>query len=78
MKEKISSSELSSTLLLCIVSSSIGLNIFTTIRLAGINSYISVLIGTILGIIPLFIFIYLITKVIYQYTKKTPISLVKQ
>lgn len=68
MKEKISSSELSSTLLLCIVSSSIGLNIFTTIRLAGINSYISVLIGTILGIIPLFIFIYL-----FNYQSNLPI-----
>lgn len=68
MKEKISSSELSSTLFLCIVSSSIGLNIFTTIRLADINSYISVLIGTILGIIPLFIFIYL-----FNYQSNLPI-----
>lgn len=59
MKEKINSLQLTSTFVLCIISSSIGLSLYTTIKIASIDAYISVLIGIILGIIPLFIFLYI-------------------
>lgn len=68
MKEKINSLQLSSIFILCIISSSIGLSLYTTIRIASIDSYISVIIGAILGIIVLTIFLYL-----FNYKKDLPI-----
>lgn len=59
MKEKINSLQFASIFALTIISSSIGLSLFTTIKIAGIDSYISIIIGAILGIIPFLIFLYL-------------------
>lgn len=73
MKEKINSLQLSSIFALLIFSSSIGISLYTTIKIAGIDSYISVFIGGILGIIPLllvlYIFSYDIDKPIYEKNK---------
>ena len=59
MKEKINSLQLSNTFLLCILSSSIGLSLFTTIKITGHDSYIGVAIGALIGIIPLLFFLYI-------------------
>ncbi len=68
MKEKIGSFQLSSAFILCMVSSSIGLSLHTTIKLAGIDSYISVAIGSLMGILPLLLFLY-----IFNYKEDLPI-----
>lgn len=59
MKEKINNLELSSTIFLILFSCTIGIAPYTTIKIAGINSYIGILIGTIIGLIPLLMFIYI-------------------
>ena len=68
MKEKINSIQFTSTFILCIISSSIGLSLYTTIKIASIDSYISVVIGSILGLIPLILFLY-----IFNYQIDVPI-----
>ncbi len=68
MKEKINTLQFSSTFLLCILSSTIGLSLYTTIKIASIDTYISIAIGSVMGIIPLFIFLY-----IFNYEKDLPI-----
>lgn len=68
MKEKINSIQFTSTFILCIISSSIGLSLYTTIKIASIDSYISVVIGSILGLIPLILFLY-----IFNYQIDAPI-----
>lgn len=73
MKTKINNIEISSILFLLIFSCTLGLAPFISIRLSGIDSYISVLIGSLLGIIPLCIILYLfnyqIDKPINEKTK---------
>ena len=69
MKEKINSFQFSSTYFLCIVSASIGLSLFTTIRIAGHDSYIGTLCGIFLGLLPLLFFLY-----IFNYKKDLPIQ----
>lgn len=68
MKEKINSLQFVSTYILCIISSSIGLSLFTTIKLAGHNSYIGTLLGIFMGLLPLFLFLY-----IFNYQKDLPL-----
>lgn len=68
MKEKINSLQFTNTFILCILSSSIGLSLYTTIKIAGHDSYIGVLIGAFLGLIPLLLFMY-----IFNYEKDLPI-----
>lgn len=68
MKEKINSLQFASIFTLCIISSSIGLSLYTTIKIAGIDSYFSVIFGSIMGLIPLFIFMY-----IFNYEKDKPL-----
>ena len=68
MKEKISSIGFVSTYILCLVSSSIGLSLYTTIKLAGHNSYIGTLTGIFMGLIPLLLFLY-----IFNYKKDLPL-----
>lgn len=60
MLKKINSLEYQSILVLCLLSSSIGISLYTTIKYSSIDSYISILIGNIIGLIPLFIFIYIL------------------
>lgn len=73
MKEKINNLELSSTIFLILFSCTIGIAPYITIEIAGINSYIGILIGTIIGLIPLLMFIYIsnyeIDKPLYIKTK---------
>ncbi len=73
MKEKINSIQLASIFTLLIFSSSIGISLYTTIKIASIDSYISVFLGGLLGIIPLllvlYIFNYDIDKPIYEKNK---------
>ena len=59
MKEKINSLQFVNTYILCIISASIGLSLFTTIKIAGHNSYIGTLLGIFMGLIPLFFFLYI-------------------
>lgn len=61
MKEKINSLQFTNTFILCILSSSIGLSLYTTIKIAGHDSYIGVLIGSLLGLIPLLVFMYILS-----------------
>lgn len=68
MKEKINSLQFTNTFILCILSSSIGLSLYTTIKIAGHDSYIGVLIGAFLGLIPLILFMY-----IFNYEKDLPL-----
>lgn len=68
MKEKINSYQFASTYTLCIISASIGLSLYTTIRIAGHNSYIGTLLGILMGLIPLFFFLY-----IFNYKKDLPL-----
>ncbi len=68
MKEKINSLQFVNTYILCIISSSIGLSLYTTIKIAGLDSYIGTLIGIILGLIPLLLFLY-----IFNYEKDLPL-----
>ena len=68
MKEKINSLQFTNTFILCILSSSIGLSLYTTIKIAGHDSYIGVLIGAFLGLIPLLLFMY-----IFNYEKDLPL-----
>ena len=68
MKEKINSLQFVNTYILCIISSSIGLSLFTTIKLAGHNSYIGTLLGIFIGLVPLFFFLY-----IFNYKKDLPL-----
>lgn len=68
MKEKINSIQFASAYTLCIISASIGLSLYTTIRLAGHNSYIGTLTGIVMGLIPLFFFLY-----IFNYEKDLPL-----
>ena len=73
MKEKINNLELSSTVFLILFSCTIGIAPYTTIKIAGINAYIGVIIGTIIGLVPLLMFIYIsnyeIDKPLYIKTK---------
>ena len=69
MKTKINNLELSSTLFLLIFSCTLGIAPLISIRICGINSYISVLIGALIGIIPLCIFLY-----IFNYELDKPIN----
>lgn len=69
MKAKINNLELSSTLFLLIFSCTLGIAPLISIRICGINSYISVLIGGLIGIIPLCIFLY-----IFNYEIDKPIN----
>ena len=73
MKEKINNLELSSTIFLILFSCTIGIAPYTTIKIAGINAYIGVIIGTIIGLVPLLMFIYIsnyeIDKPLYIKTK---------
>lgn len=59
MKEKISSIQLFSMFILSFISSSIGLSLYMTVKIASIDSYIGVLIGSFIGIIPFLIFLYI-------------------
>ena len=59
MKEKITNLELTSTMFLLLFSCSLGLAPYITIKIAGIDAYIGVMIGTLLGIIPLLLLLYL-------------------
>jgi len=68
MKEKLNSLQFASTYILCLVSSSIGLSLYTTIKIAGHDSYIGTLMGIFMGIIPLFLFLY-----IFNYEKDLPL-----
>lgn len=68
MKEKINSLQFVNTYILCIISASIGLSLFTTIELAGHDSYIGTLCGIFMGLIPLFLFLY-----IFNYKKDLPL-----
>lgn len=68
MKEKINSLQFVNTYILCIISASIGLSLFTTIKLAGHDSYIGTLLGIFMGLIPLFFFLY-----IFNYKKDLPL-----
>lgn len=68
MKEKINSLQFVNTYILCIISASIGLSLFTTIKIAGHNSYIGTLLGILMGLIPLFFFLY-----IFNYKKDLPL-----
>lgn len=73
MKEKITNLELTSTMFLLLFSCSLGLAPYITIKIAGIDAYIGVIIGSLLGIIPLLLLLYLfnyeIDKPIYEKTK---------
>lgn len=73
MKAKITNIEISSTLFLLLFSCTLGIAPFISIRLAGIDTYISAIIGAFLGIIPLgmvlYIFNYQIDKPINEKTK---------
>jgi len=69
MKEKINSLQFVNTYTLCIISASIGLSLFTTIKLAGHDSYIGTLLGIFMGLIPLFLFLY-----IFNYKKDLPLN----
>lgn len=68
MKEKINSLQFVNTYILCIISASIGLSLFTTIKLTGHDSYIGTLLGIFMGLIPLFFFLY-----IFNYKKDLPL-----
>ena len=59
MLKKIDSCEYTSLFILTYLSSSIGLSLYTTIKYASVDSYIGIFIGSIIGIIPLLIFIYI-------------------
>lgn len=59
MKIKITNIEISSTMFLLIFSCTLGLAPFISIKISGIDSYFSVLFGSILGLIPLCIILYL-------------------
>lgn len=68
MKEKINSLQFVNTYILCIISASIGLSLFTTIKLAGHDSYIGTLTGIFMGLVPLLFFLY-----IHNYKKDLPL-----
>lgn len=59
MKEKINNLELSSTLFLLMFSCTLGIAPYITINLASIDAYFGVIFGFFIGLIPLFIFIYI-------------------
>lgn len=59
MLKKIDSYEYISLFILTYLSSSIGLSLYTTIKYASVDSYIGIFIGSIIGIIPLLLFIYI-------------------
>ena len=59
MKIKITNIEISSTMFLLIFSCTLGLAPFISIKISGIDSYFSVLFGSILGLLPLCIILYL-------------------
>ena len=59
MKKKISSPQMFSIFILCFISSLVDISFYTIIKFATVDSYISVFIGTIIGIIPLLIFLYI-------------------
>ncbi len=73
MKEKINNIELSSSLFLILFSCTLGIAPYITIKSSGIDSYIGVIIGSIIGLIPVFLFCYIfnyeIDKPIYIKTK---------
>lgn len=68
MKEKINNIELSSIMFLLLFSSCLGIIPYVTIQLVDIDAYISSIIGGIIGLIPLFIMIY-----IFNYEVDSPI-----
>lgn len=68
MKEKINNIELSSIMFLLLFSSCLGIIPYVTIQLVDINAYISTIIGGIIGLIPLFIMLY-----IFNYEIDSPI-----
>ena len=53
MKEKINNLDISSILFLQLFSCSLGIAPYITIKITGIDAYISIIIGTIIGIIPI-------------------------
>ena len=59
MKEKINNIELSSSLFLILFSCTLGIAPYITIKSSGIDSYIGVIIGSIIGLIPIFLFCYI-------------------
>lgn len=59
MLKKINILEYQSLLILCSLSSSLGISLYYTVKFSSIDSYIAILIGNIIGFIPLFIFIYI-------------------
>lgn len=69
MKERTTNLQLSSILFLGIFASTIGISPYTSIKIASLDSYISVIIGFIIGMIPFFIFLY-----IFNYKKTLDIN----
>ena len=87
MKEKINNLDISSILFLQLFSCSLGIAPYITIKITGIDAYISIIIGTIIGIIPILILIYIFnyeidkpihikTKIIYGKTLGTIINII--
>lgn len=70
MKEKINNLDLSSILFLQLFSCCLGIAPYVTVKMTGIDSYISVLIGIILGLIPILILLY-----IFNYEIDKPIHI---
>ena len=70
MKEKINNLDISSILFLQLFSCSLGIAPYITIKITGIDAYISIIIGTIIGIIPILILIY-----IFNYEIDKPIHI---
>lgn len=87
MKEKINNLDISSILFLQLFSCSLGIAPYITIKITGIDAYISIIIGTIIGIIPILILIYIFnyeidkpihikTKIIYGKALGTIINII--
>ena len=70
MKEKINNLDLSSILFLQLFSCCLGIAPYVTVKMTGIDSYISVLIGIVLGLFPILILIY-----IFNYEIDKPIHI---
>ena len=62
MKEKINNIEFSSTLFLILFSCTLGIAPYITIKIAGIDSYLGSIIGSIIGLKTRFMFIYIFYK----------------
>ena len=59
MKEKITNIEIACVMFLCLFSCLLGIAPYTLVRISGIDSYISVIIGSVMGICLVLLFIYL-------------------